>query len=109
MRQAAARRAAEVGVVLGGGEGGRGARQLPSQAAGEVVGGERGPGGGEHGQHGEGVGSPVLAAAGAGAVVPPGPQRSASGSALVAGGEFRRRAGVDRGAVLQTCGYNVVT
>ena len=57
-------RAAEIGVVLGGGDGGRGARQLPFQGAGELVGGQRGPGGGERGQHGERVGSPVLAAVG---------------------------------------------
>ena len=57
-------RAAEIGVVLGGGDGGRGARQLPAQGAGELVGGQRGPGGGERGQHGQRVGSPVLAAVG---------------------------------------------
>src|SRR5260370_39650290 len=44
---------------------GRGARQPPSQGAGELGGGQRGPGGGERGQHGEGVDVPVLAAAGA--------------------------------------------
>jgi hypothetical protein len=54
-------RAAEVGVVLGGGDGGRGARQLPSQGSGELVGGERGPGGGQGGQHCDGVGPLVLA------------------------------------------------
>ena len=53
-------RPAEIGVVLGGGDGGRGARQLPSQGSGELVGGERGPGSGERGQHGERVGSQVL-------------------------------------------------
>jgi hypothetical protein len=52
------------GVVLGGGDGGRRARQLPFQGAGGLVGGERGPGGGQRGQHGEGVGPPVRAAAG---------------------------------------------
>jgi hypothetical protein len=57
-------RAAEVGMVLGGGDGGRGTRQLASQAAGELVGGERDPGGGERGQRGERVGELVLASAG---------------------------------------------
>jgi hypothetical protein len=40
-------RAAEVGVVLGGGDGGRGVRQLPSQAAGQLLDGQWGPGGGQ--------------------------------------------------------------
>jgi hypothetical protein len=37
------------------------------RGAGELVGGQRGPGGGERGQHGQRVGSPVLAAVGAAA------------------------------------------
>jgi hypothetical protein len=52
-------RAAKIRIVLGGGDGARGARQRPAQGAGELVGGQRGSGGGERGQHDEGVGSPV--------------------------------------------------